>query len=111
MKKEVSPVNGITTWEHLLASMKSVLQKFLAFFRGFTEEDACALLSAYGFYALEVDRLRSDPGSGPKELSGNLRSLTCGKWIGQVPGPIPLGVHPDFTRTDWTRGSGKQVRR
>jgi len=107
----MSPGNRTEAWEKLLVSIKSMLQKVLAFFRGFTEEDACALLSAYGLYALEVHRLQGDPPSTPKEVSGNLRSLTYGKWIGQVPGPIPLGVHPDLTRARWTYASDRQVPR
>jgi hypothetical protein len=111
MEKEMSPGNRTEAWEKLLISIRSTLQKVRAFFRGFTEEDACALLSGYGFHALEVDRLQGDAPSTPKEVSGNLRSLTYGKWIGQVPGPIPLGVHPDLTRARWTCASDKQVPR
>jgi hypothetical protein len=91
-----------------LNSVRDIVRKFLAFFRSFTEEDVCALLSAYGFHALEIARLQNDRPTEQKEPSENLVELSSGKCTGQLPGPIPIGVHPDFTQGDWTTASRKK---
>ena len=39
--------------------LQRLVQEFLALFR-FTETDACAILSAYGFYPFEINPLQSD---------------------------------------------------
>ena len=54
----------------LLISFRKILQDFLAFFR-FTEADAIALLSAYGGYALEADRLQDNRLIVQKKTSGS----------------------------------------
>jgi hypothetical protein len=91
-----------------LNSVRDIVRNVLAFFRAFTEEDVCALLSAYGFHALEIARLQNDRLNEQKEASGNLVGLSSGKWKGQLPGPIPIGVHPDFTQGSWTTASRKR---
>jgi hypothetical protein len=87
---------------HLLNSIffiraRDIVKNFCAFFR-FTERDACTLLSAYGLHALEVDRLQNDRPNERKETEGSLAEVTRRKRPGEPPGPIPIGVHPDFTR-------------
>lgn len=88
-----------------LLSGRDAARKFLAFFRGFAEEDARALLSAYGLYRLEIARLQDDRPDKEKETnvnfggSGHRNSIDC------FPGPIPIGMHPDIFRTKRTNGS------
>jgi hypothetical protein len=89
----------------LLVFIGAIGQKFLAFFLEFGEDDACALLSAYGLHALEVDRLQNNCVSKQKETSANSPGLPQGKWKGQPFGPIPLGIHPDCTRANWAIAS------
>src|SRR5271165_3654444 len=96
----------------LLVPVRRIVQDFLAFFR-FTEADACALLliSAYGCYALEADRPQNNRPIVQKKTSGSLRETSHRKRIGEPSGPIPIGVHPDFTRGNWTTASRNQVSR
>jgi|ERR1700756_4339444 hypothetical protein len=94
----------------LLVSVRRIVRDFLAFFR-FTEADACALLSAYGRYALEVDRLQKSRPIVQKETSGSFGKTGHRKRIGEPPGPIPIGIHPDFTQANWTTASRNQVSR
>ena len=60
-------------------SGRGIVKKFLAFFR-FTEADACTLLSAYGVYAIEIDRMQNnrsnEPDHSPKSspLPANLNT-------------------------------------
>lgn len=91
-----------------LISVRSIVQDFLRFFR-FTEADASALLSAYGLHALEVDRLQNNRPNEQKETSGSLEKVSHRKRIDQPPGPIPIGVHPDFTLGNWATTSRKHV--
>jgi hypothetical protein len=94
----------------LLVSVRSIVQDFLALFR-FTEADASALLSAYGLYALEADRLQNNRPIVQEKPSGSLGETSHRKRIGKPSGPIALGVHPDFTRGNWTTASRNQVSR
>jgi hypothetical protein len=84
----------------LLISFRRIVQDFLAFFR-FTEADAIALLSAYGRYALEADRLQDNRPIVQKKTSGILGETNHRKRIGEPSWPIAIGVHPDFTRGNW----------
>jgi hypothetical protein len=92
----------------LLVSIRRIGRGFLALFR-FTEADVCALLSAYGGYALEIDRLQNNPPISQKGGRGKLAETSLRKRIGAPSGPIPIGVHPDFTLAKWMNGSRKQV--
>jgi hypothetical protein len=94
----------------LLISFRRIVQDFLAFFR-FTEADAIALLSAYGRYALEADRLQDNRPIVQKKTSGSLGETNHRKRIGEPSGPIAIGVHPDFTRGNWTTAWQNQVSR
>jgi hypothetical protein len=91
-----------------LISVRSIVRNFLLFFR-FTEADACALLSAYGIHALEVDRLQNNRPDEQKETNGSLEKVSHRKLTGQPPGPIPIGVHPDFTLGKWPTSSRKYL--
>ncbi|MBV8414229.1 MAG: hypothetical protein JO251_03360 [Verrucomicrobia bacterium] len=83
-----------------LLSVRSIVQKFLAFFR-FTEADAAVLLSAYGLHGLELDRQRNNHPNEPKEASGGMEALSHCKRATEPPAPIPIGVHPiSFGRTE-----------
>jgi hypothetical protein len=93
-----------------LISVRGIVRNLAAFFR-FTEEDACALLSAYGFHALDADSLQNSRPNVQKEPSGSLGLVSDRKRIGQPSGPIPIGVHPDFARANWTTASRKQADR
>ena len=88
---------------------RDMVRNFLAFFLTFTEADACTLLSAYGLYGLEVDRLQNNRSNEQKETNGSLGKVSHRKRIGEPPVPIPLGIHPDFTRAIWTTASRKHV--
>jgi hypothetical protein len=79
--------------KRLLLSVRNMVSSVLAFFRA-TEADACALLSAYGLYALEFDRLQDDRASAQKTSSVKSVRLTHSRWDGGSVGPIPVGVHP-----------------
>jgi hypothetical protein len=106
-----------------LVLVRNIVSSVLAFFRG-TEADACALLSAYGLYALELDRLQDDRASAQKTSSAESVRLTHSRWDGGPVGPIPVGVHPQrsdsekclFLRTNYAtqpsvtaNGSGSSV--
>jgi hypothetical protein len=65
----------------------------LAFLR-FKEADVCTLLSAYGLYAFEVDRLRNGlPSEQEKEGSG-FEGVSLRKRLREPIGPAPIGIHP-----------------
>jgi hypothetical protein len=91
----------------LLIAVREMVQDFLAFFR-FTEADACVLLSAHGFYAVEVDRLQNSPNE-QKETGGSLGKANHRQRISELPVPIPIGVHPNFTPANWLTASRDQV--
>jgi hypothetical protein len=93
-----------------LIAVRRSIQDLLTFFR-FTQAEAFALLSAYGLHALEQDRLQNDRPDKPKETDGSLGTVSHCKPISDPPVPIPLGVHPDFTRVHWRAASRKQVHR
>jgi hypothetical protein len=93
-----------------LISVRNIVQDFLAFFR-FTEADACALLSAYGLHALEVDRLQNNRPNEHKETSGAPEKISHRKRLGHPPGPIPIGVHPDVIGGNWTTASRRHGHR
>jgi hypothetical protein len=88
-------VNSKVAREKLLASVRNLVRKVLASFRG-TEADACALLAAYGFYAFELDRLQDNRSVERKASSPKSVGSTHSKWNGWSIGPIPIGVHPDL---------------
>jgi hypothetical protein len=99
----------------LLLSVRSIFQKFLAFFR-FTEADASVLLSAYGLHELELDRRKNNHPNEPKESSGGMEALSHCKRAAEPPAPIPVGVHPiSFGRTElfplWKRSAKPGDRR
>ena len=99
----------------LLPSVRSIVQKFLAFFR-FTEADASVLLSAYGLYELELDRRQNNHPNEPKEASGGMGALSHCKRAAEPPPPILIGVHPtSFGRTElfptWKRSAKPGHRR
>jgi hypothetical protein len=86
------------TWGN---SVRGIAQKLLAFFQGFTEADARALLSAYGLYEFEIDYLRQNRPNRPNrpmESGRDFGGLGYGKPIDRLPGLIPIGVHPDLIR-------------
>jgi hypothetical protein len=84
-----------------LISFRRIVQDFLAFFR-FTEADAAALLSAYGCYAIEGDRLQDNHPMVQKKTSGSFGETTHRERIGKPSEPIAIGVHPDLTCGNWT---------
>jgi hypothetical protein len=93
----------------LLIFVRSIVQKFLAFFR-FTEADASVLLSAYGFYVVESDRLQNNHLNEPKEGSEGMGELSHCQRAAEPPAPILIGVHPiSFGRTElfpmWKRSA------
>jgi hypothetical protein len=94
----------------LLVFVRKIGQGLLTLFR-FTEADVCALLSAYGGHAFEVDRVQNNPPIAQKEVSGKLFATGQPQRIGAPSGPIPIGVHPDFTLTNWTTASPNQLSR
>jgi hypothetical protein len=83
----------------LLAILRRLGTDFLAFFR-FTEADARALLSAYGLNALEIDGPQK--GSNEQKKAGESLGAVSRHRICEPPRPIPIGVHPDFARANWT---------
>src|SRR4029077_11851140 len=93
-----------------LISVRKIVHDFLAFFR-FTEADAGALLSAFGLNALELDRLLNNHPNEQKETSGSLGGGKPSHADRLASAPIPIGVHPNFTRANWTTLSRKHVYR
>jgi len=91
----------------VLIAARELVQDFLAFFR-FTEADACALLSAYGLYALEIDH-QQNSSNEQKETGGSLETVSDRQRTGEPPRPIPIGVHPDFTGANWTPASRNRI--
>jgi len=99
----------------LLLSVRTIFQKFLAFFR-FTEADVSVLLSAYGLHELELNRRQNNHPNEPKESNGGLGTLSHCKRAAEPPAPIPIGVHPiSFGRTElfplWKRSTKPGHRR
>ncbi|SRR5260221_10897210 len=110
MNKEILPENNNEIGEGFLISVRRILQKLRAFCR-FTEDDAFALLSAYGLCVFEANRL---PDSGPneqKKRNPNFDDPSHRNSSGSLPGPVPIGVHPDITRAKRTKDSQKHVHR
>ena len=89
----------------LLLVIRRIGQGFLALFR-FTEADILALLSPYGIWSLEVDRLQNSPPLLKKEARRKLVETRQPKGIFKS---IPIGVHPDFTLANWETASRSQV--
>jgi hypothetical protein len=92
----------------LLIAVRELVQDFLAFFR-FTEADARALLSGYGLYVLEIDGPQKSSNE-QREPGGSLGRVS-GRRIGEPPRAIPIGVHPDFARANWTTASRNRISR
>jgi len=94
----LSPLKSFV--QDFLTAVRDIVRDFLSFFRGFNEDDARALLSAYGFCAFEVDHLENNHPNEQSEAGGNFGAARHSKYIDRFPGPIPVGVHPDIlTRT------------
>jgi hypothetical protein len=110
MNKEILPANNSKIGENLPISVRSILQKLKAFFR-FTEDDAFALLSAYGLSVFEVNRLQDNRPNKQKERSRNFDDSCRRNSNGCFPGPVPIGVHPDITRAKRTKGSQNHANR
>lgn len=75
-----------------------ILESFLDIFR-LTEADASLLLSAYGLYAFEIDRLSNSRAEQPEDASK--RQTTHRKRKGALAAPILVGVHSDFIMGNW----------
>jgi hypothetical protein len=90
----LSPLKSFV--QDFLTAVRDIVRDFLSFFRGFNEDDARALLSAYGYCAFEVDHLHNDRTNEQSEASGNSGSPSESKSMDRFPGPIPIGVHPDL---------------
>jgi crotonobetainyl-CoA:carnitine CoA-transferase CaiB-like acyl-CoA transferase len=110
MKREILPANKIKKGENVQISVRNLLQNIRAFFRGFTEEDACALLSAYGLCVFELHRLHDDSSDPQKEENQNFDDASRPNYTG-FPGLAPIGVHPDITRVRRTMGWRKRAHR
>ena len=82
--------------QDFLTAVRDIVRDFLSFFRGFNEDDARALLSAYGFCAFEVDHLQNNRPNEQSEASGKSGAPRQSKYVDRFPGPIPIGVHPDL---------------
>jgi hypothetical protein len=74
-------------------SCRKIVKAFLAFLQ-FNEADACTLLSAYGLYALEVDRLQNDRSSEQEEEGDSFEGVSPRKQLREPTGPVPIGIHP-----------------
>jgi hypothetical protein len=107
MNKEILPATNNEIGESFLISVRRILQKLRAFFR-FTEDDAFALLSAYGLCVFEANRLPDGPNE-QKERNRNFDDSRRRNSIGSIPGPVPIGVHPDITRAKRTEDSQRHV--
>ncbi len=110
MNEEILPANNNEKGESFLISARNILQKLGAFFR-FTEDDASALLSAYGLCVFEVNRLQDNLPNEQKESKRNFDDSCRRNSNGCFPGPVPIGMHPDITRAMRTKGSQKHARR
>ena len=75
------------------------------------KQNAGALLSAFGLNALELDRLLNNHPNEQKETSGSLGGGKPSHADRLGSAPIPIGVHPNFTRANWTTASRKHVYR
>jgi hypothetical protein len=82
-----------------LTAVREFVEDSLAFFR-FTEASARAVLSANGLYAPEMDGPQK--GSSDKKERGRSLDSVSRRWICEPRRPIPIGVHLDFTRANWT---------
>jgi hypothetical protein len=82
--------------QDFLTAVRDIVRDFRSFFRGCNEDDARALLSAYGFCAFEVDHLQNNRPNEQSEASGKSGAPRQSKYVDRFPGPIPIGVHPDL---------------
>jgi hypothetical protein len=83
-----------------LSALRKIEQYFLAVFR-FTEADAGCILSAYGLPCFEVDRLQNSWPDEEEAERAHFGRVKRRKLKGEPPGPIPLGIHPDFISGNW----------
>src|ERR1700757_1495755 len=90
----LSPLKSFV--QDILTAVREIVRDFLSFFRGFNQDDARALLSAYGFCAFEVDHLQNNRPNEQSGASRNSGASRQSKYIDHFPGPIPIGVHPDL---------------
>ena len=110
MNNETLPADDNEIGESFLISVRRILQKLRAFFR-FTENDASALLSAYGLCVFEVNRFPDSHPNEQKERNQNFGDSCHRNSIGSLPGPVPIGVHPDIIRAKRTKDSQKHAHR
>jgi hypothetical protein len=68
-----------------LSSVLRIAQNLLKLFR-FTEADAWAILSVYGFHAPEVGRPQNNRPNERAETDGSLGPVSHRNWIGEPPG-------------------------
>jgi hypothetical protein len=85
------------------------VRHFLLILR-FTEAEAGCILLAYGLHGFELDRLQDSRSYEKEETQAPLRTSGLHKRKGEPPGPIPLGIHPDFICGNW-RAPQDAVRR
>jgi hypothetical protein len=93
-------------------SVRGIARKVLAFFQGFTEADARALLSAYGLYEVEIDHLRQNRSNQRREIGRDFGRLGYGNPMERLPGLLPIGVHPalvQVSRTHTTRNRAEET--
>jgi hypothetical protein len=91
-------------------SVRCVVRNIRTLFRGFNEEDACALLSAYGLHAFELERAQNNHPFEQKERNGNAgNSRAIATLPVAFPGPIAIGVHPDIFRRKRRNGLPKHT--
>jgi hypothetical protein len=110
MNNEILPANNNKIGESFLISVRRILQKLRAFFR-FTEDDAFALLSAYGLCVFEVNRFPDSHPNEQKERNQKFGDPCRRNSFGSLPGPVPIGVHPDIIRAKRTKDSQKHAHR
>ena len=60
MNKPHLPLKSSQKSDKLVIFWRKIVQSFLSILRGLTDEDARALLAAYGFYDFELDHLRNN---------------------------------------------------
>src|SRR5260221_6370765 len=90
----LSPFNSFV--QDFLTAVRGIVRDFLSFFRGFNEDDARALLSAYGFCAFEVDHLQNNGPNEESEVSRNFADARRSKHVDRFPGAIPVRVHSEL---------------
>ena len=83
-----------------LNALRKLKRYFLAVFR-FTEADAGCILLAYGLHVFEVDRLQNSWPDEEEAAPAHLGRDARRKLKSEPPGPIPLGIHPDFISGNW----------